>query len=331
MQLLYRTVVQLEEAKRFILDGDVARLRLALILLDNAVEVIMSRVIDDELGYARTYARILKMFPAGPLDVESEALRREIEAKVLPSRRQKKIERYFDEKLTFLSDDCRRLPSPTARALRHLHKYRNETQHHDQIREGSIRPAVLVLFDIAADLLVNLQSGTIWASNEDYGWLLGYGFSSTSAVGIDDDLLRARIATELRSDLQLDVEGIRAALVAHLTARLDEMHNQLIFVAANWFIGPDPSRTLKAIQFWHLGQPSGSRDEFQAFAPAYDLDSFTEWRGAVEKLNSMDRLVMFGEFATIEDRCEPLEAMIDAMVSEIDARIQDKIDWLRGK
>ena len=50
MQLLYRTVVQLEEAKRFILDGDVARLRLALILLDNAVEVIMSRVIDDELS-----------------------------------------------------------------------------------------------------------------------------------------------------------------------------------------------------------------------------------------------------------------------------------------
>ena len=50
MQLLYRTVVQLEEAERFILDGDVARLRLALILLDNAVEVIMSRVIDDELS-----------------------------------------------------------------------------------------------------------------------------------------------------------------------------------------------------------------------------------------------------------------------------------------
>ena len=53
MQLLYRTVVQLEEAKRFILDGDVARLRLALILLDNAVEVIMSRVIDIDVSHLR--------------------------------------------------------------------------------------------------------------------------------------------------------------------------------------------------------------------------------------------------------------------------------------
>jgi hypothetical protein len=43
MERLRRTVVQLEEAKRFILDGEVARLRLAVILLDNAVEVILHR------------------------------------------------------------------------------------------------------------------------------------------------------------------------------------------------------------------------------------------------------------------------------------------------
>jgi hypothetical protein len=46
---LYRTVVQLEEAKRLIEQGDVAHLRLALILLDNAVEVMMHRVIEHEL------------------------------------------------------------------------------------------------------------------------------------------------------------------------------------------------------------------------------------------------------------------------------------------
>ena len=144
MQLLYRTVVQLEEAKRFILDGDVERLRLALILLDNAAEVIMNRFIDGEVSHARTYAKLLKMFPKGPLDVKSKALKREFEEKIIPSRRQRKIEHNFNEKLTYLSNDCRCLPTPTARALRRLHKYRNETQHHDLIREGSIRPAVLV-------------------------------------------------------------------------------------------------------------------------------------------------------------------------------------------
>lgn len=41
MERLRRTVIQLEGARRFILDGEVARLRLALILLDNAVEVML--------------------------------------------------------------------------------------------------------------------------------------------------------------------------------------------------------------------------------------------------------------------------------------------------
>jgi len=49
MERLRRLVVQLEEAKRFILDGELARLRLALILLDNAVEVMLHGSSDPRL------------------------------------------------------------------------------------------------------------------------------------------------------------------------------------------------------------------------------------------------------------------------------------------
>ena len=336
MQRLYRTVVQLEEAKRFILDGDVAHLRLALILLDNAVEAIMSRVIDDKLGRARMYARLLENFASGALDAKGEALKREIVERVIPAPRQKKIERYFGEKLTFLSDDCGCLPSPAARALRRLHQYRNETQHHDRIRVGSIRPAVLVLFDITADLLVSLSSGTVWASDDDYGWLRRYGFSGrlsdAFAMGVDD--LRARIAAKLRAGLPLDVGDVRTALVAHLTDRLDAMNEELAFVATNWTIGPDLSRTLKAIQFLHVRHPDCRLDGpgLQAFVPDYDLDSFTQGRSAVGELNSVgDRLVMFGQFATIEEGFEPLETMVKDIASALDAQIQAEIDRRRGK
>ena len=335
MDRLYRTVVQLEEAKRFILDGDGERLRLALILLDNAVEVIMNRFIDGELANARVYARLLEMLPIGSPDTKIETLRREIKINTIPSRRQRNIERSFDEKLKFLSNDRGRLPSPTARALRHLHKYRNETQHHDMIREGSIRPAVLVLFDIALDILVSLHQSKVWASNEDYGWLLRYDLSDTSSTQGVHDNLESRIATKLRSGLQLDIVGIRRALVEHLTDRLDEMNNWLKYVSTNLPFGPDPARTLKAIQFsYHLQHPcsiSDVRRKFQAFEPTYNLASFTKWRTATKNLNSIDRLVMFGEFATIEDEFEPLEAMIDEASSAIDRSIQEQIDLMRGK
>ena len=93
MQRRHRTVVQLEEAKRFILDDEVARLRLAVILLDNAVEVILHRRISDALQSANMYARMLQRFPDGPLDAREEALRQEIAAKTIPQARQKKVAR----------------------------------------------------------------------------------------------------------------------------------------------------------------------------------------------------------------------------------------------
>jgi hypothetical protein len=162
MERLRLAVVQLEEAKRFIVDGEVARLRLAVILLDKAVEVMLHRRVSEDLGSANMYGRMLQRFPDGPLDAKGEALRQEIAAKIIPPARQKKVARYFGEKLTLLSESGH-LPFAMTRALRHLHDYRNELQHHDHVRPESSLPAALILFDIALDLMVTLEPGsTSW-------------------------------------------------------------------------------------------------------------------------------------------------------------------------
>ena len=334
MERLHRTVVQLEEAKRFILEGDVAHLRLALILLDNAIEVMMHRVIENELQRASWYGRMLENFLPGPLDAEEEELRREIASHVVPASRQKQIRRYFGEKVKFLSEDRDRIPQASARALVHLHEYRNETQHQDHVRPESVRPAVLVLFDIATDLLVRLEPGmTEWASDEDHTWLERYGFAER--FGPCADVLRGRISAQLRSGLRLDTTGVRDALVAHLTDRLEAMDNELGFVAENSLVGPDRALTLKAIQFWNADSSRRAINqgpELEAFVPPHDLCSLTRWREAVEGLSTIDdKLDMFDCFATIEDEFEPLEKMIDDTVSAIDNAIQSEIDRIRGK
>jgi hypothetical protein len=49
-------------------------------------------------------------------------------------------------------------------------------------------------------------------------------------------------------------------------------------------------------------------------------------------LNVTDnKLEMFDRFATIEDEFEPLERMIDEVVSAINAQIQMEINRVRGK
>ena len=70
MERLHRTVVQLEEAKRQIEQGDIAHLRLGIILLDNAVEVMMHRVIEDQFQHASMWARMLKNFPDKNLEAK---------------------------------------------------------------------------------------------------------------------------------------------------------------------------------------------------------------------------------------------------------------------
>lgn len=333
MERLYRTVVQLEEAKRLVKRGDVAHLRLALILLDNAVEVMMYRVVEGKLQHAEMYARMLQNFQGGPLDAQGEELSRDMLSHIVPSNRQKQIRHVFGEKIVFLSDDHDCIPRPSARALRHLHDYRNETQHQDHVRAESIRAAVLVLFDIATDFLVRLHPGTTtWQSGEDYDWLRKYGISKTLHIS---DEIRPRIAKTLRTGLPLDVAGIRTALIAHLTGRLDAMENQLTFIDENLPTGPDRAKTLKTIQFWHQyppGRPGKPSVDLHAFVAPCDLESFRRWRVAVEALSLMeDKLEMFDQFATIENEFEPLERMIDDTVSEIDAQIQHAIDVMRGK
>ncbi len=332
MDRLYRTVVQLEEARRLIEQGDVAHLRLALILLDNAVEVMMHRVIEHELEYSKMYARMLESFPSGPLDPKGEELRREMLTHVVPPKRQKEIRRVFGEKIKFLSEDRAKIPLPCARALKHLHDYRNETQHQDRVRSESIKPASLVYLDIAVDFLVRLHPGTTsWTGGENYNWLKKYGIPNE--FGLPEEI-RPRIAEGLRAGLPLDIAGIQTALATHLSDRIDAMENQLIFVEECLPPGLRTETPLKVIQFWHQHTmpPNASLAEVQAFIAPHGSDAFAKWRTATDALNAVeDKLEMFDRFATIEDEFEALEKMINDTVSDIDRQIQHEIDVARGK
>jgi len=329
---LYRTVVQIEEAKKLIEQGDVAHLRLALILLDNAVEVMMHRVIEGEMMYSDMYARMLENFPANNLDAKGEELRREMATHVVPQKVQKEIRRVFGKKIKFLCEDRDKVSLPCARVLNHLHDYRNMTQHRDQVRSESITAATLVYFDIATDFLVRLQPGsTAWIGGENYDWLKKYGIQNKMA---SPEEMRPRIAEGLRSGLPLDVAGIRTALATHLMDRIDAMENQLVYIEE--FVPRDfrAETTLKVVQFWHQNPmpPNPSLEQVHAFVAPHRPDAFRNWRAATDALSAVeDKLEMFDRFATIEDEFEPLEKMIDDNVSDIDRHIQHEIDVARGK
>lgn len=335
MERLHRTVVQIEEAKRFIVAGDVPRLALALILLDNAAEVMMRRIVEDELDGADMYGRMLAKFPDGQLDAKGEALRNDIARRTITADRRRAIRKFFPEKVKFLSEERNFIQRPVGRVLIHLHSYRNEVQHHDRVRPGSIRPAVLILFDICIDLLVRLQpSGTSWDSDGDYTWLGAYGIVKDppiAAIGVRD--LRERIAKVLRSGLSLKASGVRTALVEHLNDRLDGMEDNISAIFGITSIKSDRALALKAVQYWHHHDRMMNIDDakFESFVPPFGSDVITGWRLAAAQLNSgRDKMELFDRFAVIEDEFEPLEKTLDHVVSAIETAGEAQSDLERG-
>lgn len=328
MERLRQTVVQLEEVKRLILDGEVARLRLAVILLDNAVEVLLHRAVSEVLDSANLYARMLRRLPDGPLSPKGEALRQDLSAKVVPPARKKKVARVFGEKMTLLLESGR-LPAATASALRHLHDYRNELQHHDHVRPESIRPAALILFDIALDLMIRLVPGTTtWGSDQDLQWLQDYGILEPFPIGRDD--LREVIAHGLRSGLPLDVAGVRDALIAHLGTRLDRMEADIAELSADARRAPELASLLRHLRRWEQGLPDESASDAD-IAPFDRLGSVPRWRTEVDALSVIaDKLQLFDRFGTLEDEIEPLETALGEIIDAISAAAELAADIARG-
>jgi hypothetical protein len=336
MRRLEETVVQLEEAKRFILTGTTPYLRLALLLLDNAAEVLMHRTAADELERAATYAGMLKVFDELPVssDPKRVAFRESLSVHTISDKRRALIGRFFEEKTKFLSEDRGLIPRPVARVLTHIHYYRNEAYHLDKVRSESLRPAVLVLFDVVCLLLTSLDEGTtVWESNDDYSWLDRYGLKR---FGARDELAPA-IATALRVGLALDVLEVRSAVIAHLADRVDGMEQALNIVAE---VIPDgqSADVLKAVQYCEEGSAPMPRrlhdrgELYQRFQPRFTLGHFQHWRRAVDRLSKVDdKFELFNRFADIEDEFEPLERMLDDVASAVEREIDLQIDIMRGK
>jgi hypothetical protein len=278
---------------------------------------MLHRRVKEELDRANAYARMLRTFPDGPLDAKGEALRREIAAEIISPARQKKVARFFGEKLTLLSEGGR-LPTATSRALRHLHDYRNELQHHDYVRPDSIRPAALILFDIA----------TTWEGGGDYRWLQDYGITEPFPIGRDD--VREVIADKLRDGLPLDAEGIRDALIAHLEARLDGMESNLAQLSPEARKPQELAGMVRHLRRWKQGLPE--EPETNADITPFDkLDWFPRWHTEARALSAIaDKLELFDRFGTLEDEIEPLETALQDIVDAIIAAGELASDIARG-
>ena len=140
-------MVHVEEAIRLGTASDEAHLRLGLILLDSAAELLMHRQCERLLVWTSHYGHLLKSMEEMPHRVRDETYKArimELRSHVVSNTRRKKIDKEFDAKCDFLYEKDL-LAEPQVRVLKRLHDYRNETYHRDEVRSGTLASAAKIL------------------------------------------------------------------------------------------------------------------------------------------------------------------------------------------
>jgi hypothetical protein len=332
MEQLELIAVELEEAGRLIKVGRIPHLRLAFLLLDNAAEVMMHRAVQDETQLQGVYRNLrremlsMQSFYADNADFMDQL--RDIEGKVLPERTLDRLDAEFRAKANFLVERGL-LDSSLATIVKKLHRYRNELYHEMHIRKAVLEPATLVYFDVACSLLVTSKRPRSYSSGESYIDLSRFGVTHHDAFADDTT---ARVAAHLRTEVGMDIPKVRAALVDHLTGRLDDLDEVIYMIHAAL---PDRYRELNdAI---HVIQTNWAdelipveelrRQRFPVSARKLRL-----WRKQVASLADIaDRYAMFARFAAIEDAFETFEARAQDLYDSIERTIQSAIDQEDGR
>jgi hypothetical protein len=240
LEQLELVVVQLDECRRLLDKGGTAYLRLALILIDNAVEVIMFRRFQNALAFNHVRGELLKSYDESGHEGPEPELVAEARETYVPKTKRRDIERSFGEKVDFLVQ--RGLISASIGAgLHKLHNYRNEAYHRDKLRTETMAPAVRIYFDMGCTLLADFDNPKplikkMWDPVEFAEKHPGITkYASLDKLWHTTDGMPRLVSERLLAEVALDVDTLRDDLMTHLRGRISEIEKEL--AVSQWSFG----------------------------------------------------------------------------------------------
>ena len=334
MQRLQFILFQIDEASRNIKDGRLEHLRVALLLLDNTVELQLRRRAHIELREEEFLDQLRKFATNSPNPRPPKQLEEQLKVESLSKKQIGDIHYSFPKLVEFLGERRNVLDARLADIIKYVHgQYRNEAYHKATVRKETIATAAAILLEINCQLLPSLTSEIIISSDEDYSWLEErFGLHARNILA-DDTMVD--IAKEYQKKHGLEPKKIAGLLNQHLDDRIAEIFETLDFISSTYPDPPDREAVLKACQYWEkvvAGKIDPSQVALDAFTPADTLESIEAIRQrSVEILHAGDSLDTFHRFMQLEEELEAIEQPVIASALQADMYIQNQIDQMRGK
>ncbi|WP_229860000.1 hypothetical protein [Streptomyces poonensis] len=299
--------VEIAEIRRCAEAGDQAHDRLALILLDHLVEVVISREVNAQLAFRIADSVIAEMREfsdsGGQLPEELNQL---VDTHIGPDRR-KAMDNHLDEKTKFLRQRGV-LTDQERTVLNRLHQYRNAAYHRDTLEPDLIADLVLAYRVLADDLL---------ARHKPIAWTMA---SSDPAPVVTPHQLRGRLVEGVDVDLKAMARRFRDHAVKRVAAVVAAVAvaQQLLGINDSW--EADPSLPDDEIARMLTGLADVSRQ----------LPSWTrQAEGLRSKTSSLTGLL--DPFINLDRSLSRIEPSVRRLEMILDWWEQHRIDELRGK
>ncbi len=130
----------------------------------------------------------------------------------------------------------------------------------------------------------------------------------------------------------MGVAGVRAALIDHLSARLDDLDETIEMVRAAFSEEyDDPDDVFRIVQIdWKSEMPNPAKLRQRRFSVS--THQLQLWLRHIASLADIaERYRMYARFADIEDSFEPFEDEAIELYDAIERAVQHAIDLERGK
>ena len=341
VERIERLAAHIDEGLTLAHSDQVARRRLALLLFDSAVELMMYRESSYLLSQEELNTRLVRGHDQAvengyqPSE-DSRTYIDEMRQNITPAKKRREIDRYFDAKATYLGSAGLLQPGQV-RVLRRLHKYRNEAYHEDQLRPHTLDSALRVYILVICDLLQNLPIHSLGYSGKPHVTpTVEKYLGSEGRTDFDTYQKLGRAILEREELASALAHG--EALSDHFIYRLNDFDEAVDFIAdwmsevrrdGSW--GRDDVLPLVQLEEGQL-TAFATRQEILKSSPPVRFSHLTEWRETAGQLRlETDQIAAFATFADLEDAFEPIEHKVKDFAVSIEWAIQSEIDRMRGK
>lgn len=320
MREIKKEIEQLEEVATQLGKQTPTGARLALLLLDNSVELL-------------AYKKVREIFALDSMYKSPDR-----PPKYSPDKR-KKVKEHFKDKVNFLVFESNYISHDEGEVLKVGHDLRNEAYHKGVLRDSIIISVTSVYFGIACNLFPRLWIGSYsYTPNDDVaGFLNNYGIKGSM---IDHEAIR-KICDGLLDGRNCTVENLGIALSEDLCLRIDEFEE--ILESHQHDVRPEmsPEWLLKEMQFSQtfpgdlefpqthegfLAFHKAREEHFSKFKPPITLKTIERWKKKALKIRSgIEPGAILRQFAEIDTPLLEIEDILYSAVAEFDAYINSRV------